>query len=139
MIIDNFEQVVDLAAPTVGRWLARAGNARFLVTSREKLRLGAQEQVLAVGPLSIEMGVELLAVRARRLRPGLEFVGPEAESVREIVRLVDGMPLAIELAGARMRVMSATQIVAQMRSRFSLLTGGGSARHETLVIAIDGS
>jgi predicted ATPase/Tfp pilus assembly protein PilF len=139
MILDNFEQVVDNAAATVGRWLARAGEARFLITSREKLSLGGLEKVQEVGPLSIETGLELFAARARRLRPGLELVGSEAESAREIVRLVDGMPLAIELAGARMRVMSAAQIVEQMRRRFSLLTGGGSARHETLVIAIDGS
>jgi serine/threonine protein kinase/predicted ATPase/tetratricopeptide (TPR) repeat protein len=139
MILDNFEQAVVHAAATVGRWVARAGEARFLVTSREKLNLGAQETVLAVGPLSIEVGVELFAARARRLRPGLELGGSEAESVREIVRLVDGMPLAIELAGARMRVMTAAQILAQMRKRFSLLTGGASARHETLAIAIDGS
>jgi serine/threonine protein kinase/predicted ATPase/Tfp pilus assembly protein PilF len=139
MILDNFEQIVDHAAVTVGRWLARAGEARFLITSREKLSLGVREKVQEVGPLSIETGLELLAARARRLRPGLEIAGAEAESAREIVRLVDGMPLAIELAGARMRVMSASQIVAQMRKRFSLLTGGGSARHETLAVAIDGS
>jgi len=138
MILDNFEQVVDHAEATIGRWLARAGEARFLVTSRERLSLSG-EQVQEVGPLSIETGIELLAARARRLRPGLELVGVEAEAAREIVRLVDGMPLAIELAGARMRVMSAAQIVAQMRRRFSLLTGGGSARHETLFNAIDGS
>jgi predicted ATPase len=139
MILDNFEQVVDHAVETVGRWLKRAGEARFLVTSRAKLSLDALEQVQSVEPLSIEDGMELFAARAQRLRPGLHVLGSEAESAREIVRLVDGMPLAIELAGARMRVMSAAQIVAQMRKRFSLLTGGGSARHETLVIAIDGS
>ena len=138
MILDNFDQVVNHAAVTVGRWLKRAGDARFLVTSREKLGLDG-EKVLGVGPLSIEVGLELLVARAQRLRPGLEVVGSEAESAREIVGLVDGMPLAIELAGARMRVMSASQIVAQMQRRFSLLTGGRSARHETLVIAIDGS
>jgi predicted ATPase len=65
------------------------------VTSREKLGLGGQEKVQEVGPLSIETGMELLTARARRLRPGLEIVGAEAESAREIVRLVDGMPLAI--------------------------------------------
>jgi predicted ATPase len=139
MILDNFDQVVDHAAATVGRWLTRAGEARFLVTSREKLGLVGREKVQDVGPLSIEAGLELFVTRAQRLRPGLEIIGSEAESGREIVRLVDGMPLAIELAGARMRVMSAAQIVAQMRKRFSLLTGGGSARHETLVVAIDGS
>jgi serine/threonine protein kinase/tetratricopeptide (TPR) repeat protein len=138
MILDNLEQVVDHAEATIGRWLASAGEARFLVTSRERLSLSG-EQVQEVGPLSIETGTELLIARARRLRPGLEIVGAEAEAAREIVRLVDGMPLAIELAGARMRVMSAAQIVAQMRKRFSLLTGGRSARHETLFNAIDGS
>ena len=97
-----------------------------------------QEETQAVGPLSVESGVELLIARARRLRPGLDVTGSEAESALEIVRLADGMPLAIELAGARMRVMNAAQIVGQMRKRFSLLTGGRSARHETLVIAIDG-
>ena len=138
MILDNFDQVVDHAAATVGRWLTRAGETRFLITSRERLGL-AGEQVQMVGPLSIETGQALFVARAQRLRPGLQLAGAEAEAVREIVRLVDGMPLAIELAGARMRVMSATQILAQMRKRFSLLTGGGSARHETLVITIDGS
>ena len=139
MILDNFDQVVEHAAATVGRWLTRAGEARFLVTSREKLGLVGQEKVQEVGPLSIETGLELFATRAQRLRPGLAMTNVEAESGREIVRLVDGMPLAIELAGARMRVMSAAQIVAQMRKRFSLLTGGGSARHETLAMTIDGS
>ena len=93
----------------------------------------------AVESLSAETAIELFAARARWLRPGLEFVGSEAESAQEIVRLVDGMPLAIELAAARMRVMSAAQIVKQMRRRFSLLTGGGNPRHETLAVAIDGS
>lgn len=139
VILDNFEQVVEHASSTVGRWMARAGDAQFLVTSRERLGLGDHEAVLAVGPLSMETGVELLAARARRLRPALVFDGAETEAAREIVRLVDGMPLAIELAGARMRVMSAAQIVAQMRKRFSLLTGGSSARHETLAMVIDGS
>ena len=82
---------------------------------------------------------ELFLTRARWLRPGLQLTGAEAESAREIVRLVDGMPLAIELAAARMRVMSTTQIVQQMRSRFSLLTGGRNARQETLSAVIDAS
>jgi serine/threonine protein kinase/tetratricopeptide (TPR) repeat protein len=138
MILDNFEQLVDHAPATVGPWLARAGKARFLVTSRERLGL-AGEQVQQVGPLATETGRALFVARAQRLRPGLQLAGAEAEAVREIVRLVDGMPLAIELAGARMRVMSASQILAQMQKRFSLLTGGDSARHETLVMTIDGS
>jgi predicted ATPase/tetratricopeptide (TPR) repeat protein len=139
MILDNVDQVVDLAAATVEKWLARAGEARFLVTSREKLNLGEPETVLAVGGLPIEAGVELFVSRAQRLCPAIAVVGPEAESAREIVRILDGMPLAIELAAARMRVMTAVEIAARMRRRFSLLTGGASARHETMIIAIDSS
>ena len=69
-------------------------------------------------PLSAETGVALFAARARGLRPAFELRGPEAAAAREIVELVDGMPLAIELAAARIRVMSAPQIVEGMRRRF---------------------
>jgi tetratricopeptide (TPR) repeat protein len=138
VILDNFEQLVGLAADTVGRWVEQAAQARFLVTSRVRLNLPG-ERVQALESLPIATGMELFATRARGLRPGLELDGSEAESAREIVRLVDGMPLAIELAAARMRVMSAAQIVAQMRKRFQLLTGGPDARHETLEVMIDGS
>jgi predicted ATPase/Tfp pilus assembly protein PilF len=139
VILDNFEKVAHHGAATVRRWLERARMARFLVTSREKLSLGDQETLQTVDSLSAETAIELFAARAQWLRPALELVGSEAESAQEIVRLVDGMPLAIELAAARMRVMSAAQIVAQMRKRFQLLTGGRSTRHETLAVAIDGS
>lgn len=139
VILDNVEQAVDHAEATVGRWLGRAREARFLVTSRERLGLGSEESVLTLEPISVEEGVSLFVARARRLQPSFAPLGAEAEAVREIVRLVDGMPLAIELAAARMRMMDAAQIVAQMRRRFSLLTGGASARHETLGVAIDGS
>lgn len=137
VILDNFEQVVGHARSTVGRWLERAAEARFLITSREKLGLGEVEQLLAVGPLPSESALELFTARARRLLPALELGGEEAEAAREIVRLVDGMPLAVELAAARMRVMSAARILARMQKRFTLLTGGTGARHETLAMAID--
>ncbi len=138
LILDNFEQVADHAAETVGRWLSKAPEARCVVTSRERLGMDG-EQVLTIEPLSIEAGVELFAARASGLRPAFELAGAEAEAAREIVRLVDGMPLAIELAAARIRVMSAAQIVERMRERFRLLTGGRSVHHETLEGAIDGS
>jgi predicted ATPase len=138
MILDNFEQVAEHAGATLGRWLEHAPDARCVVTTRERLGLDG-ERVQPVEPLSNEIGVELFGARARGLRPAHELVGVEADAAREIVRLVDGMPLAIELAAARVRVMSAAQIAAQMRKRFRLLTGGRSARHETLEGAIDGS
>jgi predicted ATPase len=138
LILDNFEQVVEHAADTLGRWWALAPESRWLVTTRERLNL-AGECVQWMEPLSLESGVELFDTRARGLRPALAPTAAEAEAAREIVRLVDGMPLAIELAAARIRVMSATQIVDRMRKRFQLLTGGRGTRHETLAGAIDGS
>ena len=138
VILDNFEQVVAEARRTVGRWREQATGARFVVTSRERLDLN-DERVQTVEPLPIEDGIELFIARARGLRPALELAGAEAEAVREIVRLVDGMPLAIELAGCRMRVMNAVQIAGQMRKRFALLTGGRGAHHETLRGTIDDS
>ncbi|MFN8547164.1 MAG: tetratricopeptide repeat protein [Candidatus Eisenbacteria bacterium] len=139
VILDNFEQLLPHGAPVVARWLARATEARFLVTSRQRLALEELELVQRAEALSPEAGLELFQTRARRLRPGFECTGPDAEAAREIVRLVDGLPLAIELAAGRIRVMSVTQIVSEMRRRFSLLTGGGSARHATLAEAFEGS
>jgi predicted ATPase/tetratricopeptide (TPR) repeat protein len=139
LILDNFEQVVELAPASVGAWLEKTSEARFLVTSRERLRLGAAERVHSVEPLGAEAALELFTTRARRLQPGIDLQGPDAEAAREIVRLIDGMPLAIELAAARVRVMPISQIAAQLRDRFRLLTGGRTTRHETLAIAIDGS
>jgi tetratricopeptide (TPR) repeat protein len=138
MILDNFEQVVEYARETVSAWLGAAMSARFLVTSRERLSLPGEE-VQAVEPLEFETSLALFLERARRLRPGLRLEGPALAAAHEVVRLVEGMPLAIELAAARMRVMSAEELLAGMRHRFRLLTGGASLRHETLAAAIDGS
>jgi predicted ATPase/Flp pilus assembly protein TadD len=139
VILDNFEQVADLAGTTLGRWAATAPAARFVVTSRERLDLGTVQALLEVEPLPVEHGVDLFTSRARRLRPGLALDATAAGSVRDIVELVEGMPLAIELAAARIRVMDVAEIAAQMRRRFQLLTGGRGARHETLEATIDGS
>lgn len=138
LILDNFEQVVRDAGATVARWLARAPDARFVVTSRERLGLPG-EDVQPVEPLGSEPGVELFLERARVHRPGFEATGVEAEAVREVVRLADGMPLAIELAAARIRVMSPVEIVSRMAERFRLLAGSGGGRHGTIRAAIDGS
>ena len=138
VILDNAEQVAEMVVDTVERWLERAPLAAFLVTSRE--RLGPpQEAVLSVEPMGIEPGLDLFVERAKRLRPGLEMSESDLALAREVVRLVEGIPLAIELAAARMRVMDAGHLVAGMRKRFSLLTGGPSERHATLAAAIEGS
>lgn len=138
LVLDNFEQVVAYAPGTVGRWRSQAPEARFLVTSRERLGL-EEERTHAIEPLSADEALELFTLRARGLRPGLEITDADAEVARQIVQLLDGIPLAIELAAARIRVMSLTQILEGMRKRFRLLAGGTGARHETLEVAIAGS
>jgi predicted ATPase/Tfp pilus assembly protein PilF len=137
MILDNLEQVAEPGAVTVQRWLEAAPEVQFLVTSRERLSLASA--ILEVGPMGVESGLELFIERARRLCPGLDLGEVDLAAAQEVVRLVEGMPLAIELGAVRMRVMDAVQLVSGMRKRFSLLTGGRSERHETLTAVIDGS
>ncbi len=138
MILDNFEQVADHAGATVERWLERAPDARFLVTSRERVNVRG-EVTLTVGPLEPEAGASMFVERARRLRPGFDPQGKERDAVVEAVRLVEGIPLAIELAAARIRVMTAVELVKRMRDRFKLLAGGPPGRHATLDAAFQGS
>jgi len=138
-ILDNFEQVVAHAAETAGRWVERAEEARFLVTSRERLHLPGEE-IVALEPLGGEEGAELFLARARAQRPGFDPRGEEREAVERVVRRLDGLPLAIELAAARVRVMGPEQIADRVSDRFRLLAGGEKgSRHATLRAAIDGS
>jgi predicted ATPase len=150
VILDNFEQVVAHAPKTVSRWLALAPEARFLVTSREVLKLG-DEVAYAVGPLSLpEPGrelasseaVQLFLARARTAGSELEL-GPDEEPVlAEVVRRLDGLPLAIELAAARLRVLSLAELLEHLERRFELLKGARrdvAERHATLRGAIDWS
>ena len=141
MILDNFEQLVEHAPATLGRWLDRAGDAAFVVTSRERLHL-AGEEIFPVEPLPIDKeAIELFAARARAQRPDFVVGDTNRDAVAELVRLLDGLPLAIELAAARVQVLSPAQIVERMRDRFRLLAGvgGAAARQATLKAAIDWS
>ena len=138
IILDNFESVIDHTGDTVARWLERAAVASFLITSRERLNI-AGEIVHPVEALSSEAAAELFVERARRHHPGFDPGGPDADAVREIVRMADGIPLAIELAAARVRVMGVAQLADRMQERFRLLRSAGSGRHSSLEAAIDGS
>ncbi|HEY2560969.1 MAG TPA: tetratricopeptide repeat protein [Caldimonas sp.] len=141
VILDNFEQVAEHAATTVGRWLDRAPDATFIVTSRERLHI-AGEAVFPVEPLSVQDdGIELFVMRTRAQRPDFAINEANQAAVAEVVRLLDGLPLAIELAAARARLLSPSQLVVRMRDRFALLAGarGAAARQATLRAAIDWS
>ncbi len=141
VVLDNFEQVIVHAPATLGRWLDRAAGAAFVVTSRERLHL-AGEELLAIEPLPLDAeAIELFVARARAQRPGFALGEANRASVAEVVRLLDGLPLAIELAAARVRVFSPAQLAERMRDRFRILAGarGASARQATLKAAIDWS
>jgi predicted ATPase/class 3 adenylate cyclase/Tfp pilus assembly protein PilF len=141
IILDNFEQVAQHATDTIGRWLDRAAEAVFAVTSRERLHL-AGEDILTVEPLSLEHdAIELFAARARAQRAEFAVTDANRDSIRQVVRLLDGLPLAIELAAARVRLLSPAQLVNRLQDRFQLLgdTRGPAARQATLRTAIDWS
>ena len=118
IVFDNFEQVVD-AAPDVAALLSSCPNLDLLVTSREPLRVNA-EQVYEVPPLAPEEGVGLFLARARAVKP--DFEGDE--SISEICRRLDDLPLALELAAARVTALSSAQILERLSHRLPLLTGG---------------
>ncbi len=141
LILDNFEQVVEAAAPALGRWLDRAPRAAFVVTSRERLRLQG-ETVLAVEPLALaDEALELFEVRARARQAGFRLDGTRRAEAARIVELLDGLPLAIELAAARVPLLSPAQIVQRLQDRFALLgtAQGAAARQQTLKATIDWS
>ena len=123
VILDNFEQVAEHADATLGCWSDLAPDARFLVTTREVLGLPG-ERTVALPPLDVGDAVALFLTRARAVRDDFEA----HEDVTELVQLLDQLPLAIELAAARVRVMSAAQLLARMSDRFRLLTRGGRRR-----------
>ncbi|MBL8362780.1 MAG: tetratricopeptide repeat protein [Rubrivivax sp.] len=140
VLLDNFEHLLDHGDATVGRWLDRAPHAALVVTSREVLRLPG-EQLLVVEPLSPDGdGVELFTLRARAQSRDFELDDANREAVAEAVRLLDGLPLAIELAAARMRALTPGQLVRRLHDRFRILGNArGNSRQATLERAIDWS
>ena len=140
VILDNFEQVARYAEETLGRWLNRAGNAQFLVTTREVLGLKG-EAILAVAPLQPADATALFLQRALAAKPDLQLNAEERSVISRLVVLLDCLPLAIELAAARVRVMSPRTLLARMSDRFKLLssTGPRQDRQATLRAVFDWS
>ena len=133
LVLDNFEHVVD-AAPQIGELLESCPRVRTLVSSRTVLRLRG-EQEFSVEPLPIEDAVHLFAERASLVMPGFELTPANAAPVDEICRRLEGLPLAIELAAARMRTLAAESMLPHLDRSLEFLTGGGRdypERHRTL-------
>ncbi len=143
LILDNFEQVVS-AAPQIAALLAATERPHLLVTSRSALRISG-EQEYPVGPLPLPTddtgspAVQLFVERARAVRPGIDLSPANIATIAAICRRLDGLPLAIELAAARTRLLEPAALLARLDRRLALLTGGPRdlpARHQTLRDAI---
>ncbi len=118
LLFDNFEQVVEAAPDLVGL-LAACPHLDLLVTSREPLHVSG-EQEYPVPPLLHDEGVELFVARARAVRPDFQADG----AVSDICRRLDDLPLALELAAARVKALSSKQILERLGQRLPLLIGG---------------
>ena len=139
LLMDSCEHVLGVAASAIGTILDRAGSARILATSRELLGT-PNESLVGVAPLGLEGGtasesVSLFLDRARTVRPGFTLERPEAAAaVVEICETLDGLPLGIELAAARMAAMSPVEVRDRLGDRLRLLIGPehGAAHQLTL-------
>jgi predicted ATPase/class 3 adenylate cyclase len=133
LLLDNFEQVM-AAADGVADLLQQCSELKVLVTSREALRVRG-EHLLAVPPLADDEAMNLFVERAREARPGFALADDNAPAVVEICARLDGLPLAIELAAARVRLFSPQELSDRLRSRLELLGRGPRdlpARQQTL-------
>ena len=155
IILDTCEHVVDGCAELVQQLLASCPSLRVIATSREPLRVRG-ETVWRVPPLSVPTGLDplsladlarhealqLFAERASAARSGFALGSENAAAVARLCLTLDGMPLAIELAAARVRALSVEQIASRLDDRFRLLASGdrtAPARQQTLRAAVDWS
>jgi predicted ATPase/DNA-binding SARP family transcriptional activator len=153
LVADNCEHVIDAAAALLERLLMTCAELRLLATSREPLAVPGEVQ-LAVPPLDTPPtnaapaetaaydAVHLFVDRARAARPAFRLDADTAPAVAEVCRRLDGIPLAIELAAARIKTFPVGEIAARLDDRFGLLTGGprtAQARQRTLRATVEWS
>lgn len=155
LIMDNCEHVINACAELATTLLRRCSHLSIIATSREELQIG-YERVFPVAPLAVpdlpappstEMVSEYAAVRlfverAQMALPAFVLTEANAPIVAEVCRRLDGIPLAIELAAARMQVLTVEQLVANLDDRFRILSGGRRTalpRQQTMWAAIDWS
>jgi predicted ATPase/DNA-binding SARP family transcriptional activator/phage baseplate assembly protein W len=138
LVLDNCEQVIRGAADLVRSLVSSSKDLRVLTTSRAPLGL-TSEAAYALPELRLDTSVELFTQRARAARPGVEL---PPDAVAGLCRHLDGLPLAVELAAARVRVLSVAEIARRLGDRFALLRGGARdvpERHRTLHAVVDWS
>jgi predicted ATPase len=140
IVIDNCEQVLPAVSTLASRIRAQCPHVHILATSRELLHLDG-EHVYRLQPLRSDAAAELFVQRAAAVSGAFDAKGHQA-SIRSICDHLDGIPLAIELAAARVRALSVDEILARLNERFRLLTGGAHTadpRQQTLARAIEWS
>jgi predicted ATPase/DNA-binding CsgD family transcriptional regulator len=142
VLLDNCEHLLDASADLITVLLAGGPALTLLTTSREPIGV-AGEVSWRVPSLSLaDDAIELFSDRARRAKPDFRITHGNAETVTEICRRLDGLPLAIELAAARVRALSPSEILDSLRDAFRLLTGGARTavrRQQTLRASVDWS
>ncbi len=142
LVLDNCEHLLDACASLVSAVLGSCPGVTLLATSREPIR-AAGEVTWPVPSLSLaDEATELFEDRARHVRPDFRAADDNAATVAQICERLDGMPLAIELAAARVRALSLTEILDSLHDRFRLLTGGARTavrRQQTLRASVDWS
>ncbi len=147
LVLDNFEQVIE-AAPHIAELHCAAAHIKILTTSRIRLNLSAEIEFV-VPPLAVPekaarmslpelskyAAIELFVKRARIVKPNFNLSDENAATVAEICSRLDGLPLAIELAAARIKILAPRMILAKLENRLNILTGGASdlpARQQTM-------
>src|ERR1700722_2346392 len=153
LVLDNCEHLIDACAHLADELLRHCPGLRIVATSREPLGITG-ESLLSIAPLSQPVpgvpaqeavgfpAVRLFAERAAAVSPGFEVDDQTAALVIDIVRRLDGLPLAIELAAARLRTLPLAEIARRLNDRFRLLTGGSRTalpRHRTLRAVVEWS
>jgi predicted ATPase/DNA-binding SARP family transcriptional activator len=138
LVLDGCEHLDDTLPAVLDRMAAEAPGVRVLATSQAPVRVDG-ERVVPLQPLGLDDSVALFAERATARRASFALDGADAEVVTAVCRSLDGLPLAIELAAARVAVLSVQEIARRLDDRFALLadpTGGGPERHRALRAAI---
>src|SRR5215472_695271 len=142
MVLDNCEHLLEACAVITEELLSACPGLVILATSREPVGVAGEAMWRVPSLPLVDEAVELFTDRAQRARPGFAITPENAEAVGEICRRLDGIPLAIELAAARLRAFSPAEIAAGLHDRFRLLTGGSrtaARRQQTLRASVDWS
>jgi predicted ATPase len=142
VVLDNCEHLLDASAELVVALLGGAPGLTLLATSREPIGVAGEVSWRVPSLALADEAIELFVDRARRARPDFAVDADNAAAVGEICRRLDGMPLAIELAAARVRALSVAEILDGLHDRFRLLTGGARTavrRQQTLRASVDWS